>query len=876
MKSNKLFALGVSALLAGVTLAACGAPQKNPGSSAASSEPGTSSVTPTSSPAESSDAKLEPKSGLASYVGESYAEKTKILGKLESYAVNNYLTGLPLYENGGYVMYNDRITKGTENYITGYGFSILRDGKITKDLDAETNAAYKRYLHNYEPSNPNSILGLNTDGSQVADLDANISGSYWDTKMNAAKNGYDWKGSLSTDDRPIPVVKGSDGNFTEVAGYDSNTLATSWKFHVRTGAEGGVAYRNASADASRKAFDGRYTTIEDYVTPFKVMLTKANGYYRGGELAAKTGTGAILGAADFYNGKATDISGIHTGHDSKGDYLIFELATPTNPFNAMYNLASGLYSPFPMEFWNLVTDNGANPTNFKGYNKDMSFSPVDNSLSVGPYYLETWEDSLITFKRNENWYESKADSNLYSIPGIHTAILPGVSTDSNLAFNEFLAGKLDSAGIPLDFLGKYKNDPRTTSVPGDSTFKLNINSCTKEQWVDKFGKNGSIAQTDEANYWDVKPWMSNQNFLDGLMFSIDRLTYAQNRGYVPSVDYFASAYMSDPENGISYDVTDEHKAALESYWGDDVAKTYGYSREIAIQCFKAAVEELVASGDIKLGTTENPTKISINMQWMYERQIQQSGVEIVKYITEAFNNEAVCGGKVKLVVNQAADAVWSDVYYKHLMVGQFDLGFGSISGNTLNPLNFMEVLKSNNSSGFTLNWGPDTSVIDDEYLDYDGYAWSFDTLWKAADSGVLLVDGKEVDPVDYTITDGSIASDGSFNFEIKYTLATSLAAFAADAAAGNLGISIANVYVYDDDQKYVLAAYDDDTGKPMDDGLVVDDGEGTIKVKVPKDIVDAVDGMNIEIHYSMTMNVGGAESTGSGYVSNRVSFPAKA
>ena len=77
------------------------------------------------------------------------------------------------------------------------------------------------------------------------------------------------------------------------------------------------------------------------------------------------------------------------------------------------------------------------------------------------------------------------------------------------------------------------------------------------------------------------------------------------------------------------------------------------------------------------------------------------------------------------------------------MVGQFDLGFGSVSGNSYNPLNFLEVLKSDNSSGFTLNWGIDTNEINvKNSISYKDKAWSFDALWTAADQGAYVKDGK--------------------------------------------------------------------------------------------------------------------------------------
>ena len=66
--------------------------------------------------------KLENANGAYNFVAMDYEEKLDILGKLEKYAVEQHLTGITLFQNGGYMMYNDRVVKPTNNYITGYGF----------------------------------------------------------------------------------------------------------------------------------------------------------------------------------------------------------------------------------------------------------------------------------------------------------------------------------------------------------------------------------------------------------------------------------------------------------------------------------------------------------------------------------------------------------------------------------------------------------------------------------------------------------------------------------------------------------------------------------------------------------------------------------
>ena len=161
------------------------------------------------------------------YAKASYDERAEILGKLESYAMNNNLTGITLYEDGGYAMYNTRIQKGTENFIPNYGFGILTEGNILEELpsSAEPTAAYRKYYHTYEPNDPATINYLNDKGSQVSDLFDYISSSYYGNKMNSTKDGYEWYPILAKE-FPIAVNPDEDG------------YATTWKIKVKTEADG--------------------------------------------------------------------------------------------------------------------------------------------------------------------------------------------------------------------------------------------------------------------------------------------------------------------------------------------------------------------------------------------------------------------------------------------------------------------------------------------------------------------------------------------------------------------------------------------------------------------------------------------------------------
>ena len=696
--------------------------------------------------------------GLYSYKKLSNAERTDILGILERYAVTTGITGVSLYENGGYNIYNERVTLGTENYIVGYGFGTLAEGNITADLEYETNPDWARYYHTFEASDPGTVNYLNDQGSQVGDLYSYMGASFFTNFMNATKDGYDWVPELA---KEKPVAVNDD---------DGDGMATTWRFEIRTGEADGLKYTTGSEIESRKAFNDRLVELEDYITPFKLLLTQSNNLYRGSEMANNT-SGAIAGAKEYYQGSENGFNealwenvGVKAYEEGGKNYFEVTWAQEETRFYTMYYIASSLYMPIPQDFIDLVT-----VENYLGFNKNATETPVDNSLVLGPYYLERYDsDQQIVYKKNPNYVF--ADTK-YAIPGIHDKIFPAAESDATAAFQEFLAGHFDAVGIPQDYLDEYRNDPRTRSTTGTSNFKLNVNACDAETWEYLFGENGVATQTAKSDYWDLKPALGNHHFVQALSLSIDRLSYATARGSIPSVDYLASNYMSDPENGISYSTTEAHKKAVESLLeGTD---GYGYNLELARDYFRLALTELEAAGAYTPGTKDKPTVIDIEIAWMRPTQEDQHHNEIKNYIETAFNDESVCGGVYQLSVNFWVGNEWSDVYYNKMMVGQFDLGFGSITGNSLDPLAFMNVLSSNLdiSSGFTLNWGVDTNSTNVYPLAYDGMRWSYDALFNAANSQAIVSNGQDKAALSFEYNELVKNDDGSYTGSFVITKA---------------------------------------------------------------------------------------------------------
>ncbi|MCQ3035471.1 MAG: hypothetical protein MJ248_04595 [Bacilli bacterium] len=742
---------------------------------------------------------------------DAVAKKTEILGKLEKYAVDSHLTGITLFEDGGYVKYSKRAHLPATKYITGYGWGLLSEGWLSGYLSGDQDGPYRDYYHTAQNSNPWKINAYNDSGSQVSDLFSYVSSSYWSTRLNENKNGYDWYPCLAADE-----VNGQPNNRPiHVGANNTLNLYRRWRIYVKTTANMNSNFVFRSANAT---YDGKPVTLADYEFAYRMLLTQSSKMSRGAEMA-KDQTYGIKGAQAFYNAtknttdaqalalwnnmKADGRLGFSTSADVSGytgpEYIEIEIINDIDDFTAMYTLSSNLVSPMNEDFIKSLGDGTiADGMQKFGLDDTATNAIPQHTLGIGAYYLEKWDENDVCFKLNDKWFE--VSSTRYRIPGVKIHNYEGDGGSSDKLYEYFQQGLLDSCGIPIKQISKEVDNTddmgTTKKVEGSSTFKLNVNSLTPARWQELFGKNGKMVKNDtQDEKWKcgredaVKPWMSNDNFLQGLYWSIDRKTFASNRGVNESIDYFANSYLSDPENGVSYNSTQAHKDALSKYHtlkqtgvddnGQPVYEDdYGYNFDKAVNYFKTAVNQLKQTGDITLGTVSKPTEINIHIYWMNKTDESDYGKELASYFEKAFNNNAVSGGKVKLVVKQdCAGEDYTKVYDK-MMAGQFDLAFGAISGNTYNPLNFLEVLKSDNSSTFTLNWGPDTSKVDTKNpIIYNGMKWSFDGLWECADRGGIVEEGASVKTVKNAYVDAlytSLENGGTIEAQLDFAKGTGI------------------------------------------------------------------------------------------------------
>lgn len=711
--------------------------------------------------------------------------------------------------------------------------SVAADGTVTGVKEGKANITAKlgefeatvevnvlnnvgMYYQTYETDDLGTVNYWDSKESVVGDLTAYVFEGFWGTRLNDEKDGYEWYPVLANE-KPVGLVNGEP--------VETNVLTKTYKFEVKVGSE--LKYNTLSKVPEFAKFKGQEVQLEDYITTWKHFYNQSEALERGPE--ELDGSAAIKGIKEYYNAtkegfneEAWNNVGITPSVENGKSYLTFEFVVPCNAFYAMYYLASSLYTPMPEEFVQLVGG-----LQYVGtWSKDNKLSPVDTTLATGNFVIETWEtDKVCDFKKNE--FATYNDGR-YNVAGIHVQILPAAKEDQEAGFKEFLASKLDASSIPSDKLDEYRNDPRTTTTLDSSTYKLNLNTCNEEQWEALFGENGTIAQTPKDKYWDLKPIMSNANFLRGLNYSIDRKGIADLLGRTATGNYFGSSYLSNPEEGISYNTTEAHRLATEA----SLANTdgYGFNKDLAEEFFEAACKELVENGVYERGQ-----EIHIEIAWQSQSQVTREGAALASFIEEPFNKNSY---GLKLVVDNFACAVWSDVYYKKMMVGQFDLGFGSISGNSLNPINFLEVLKSDNSSGFTLNWGVDTSIPTDE-IQYDGRKWSFASLWQAADQGALVnEEGNLIPAYDAVLVSSKQNEDGSRTVKISYALSTSEG---VDLAVDQVVVCNYQRYYYGD-------------GTYEEEALEFETADGIITATIPAELEQQYKGyIGFDIYFTGTL-----------------------
>ena len=203
---------------------------------------------------------------------------------------------------------------------------------------------YADYYQTFQSEDQGTANYWDDKGSVAGDLHSYFAGGFWGTAMNEEKDGYDWICELA---KEKPVAQNP----------DESGLATIYKFEVKIGSE--LVYNTLSEKPEFAAFAGREVELEDYLTTWKEMYTKSNNIARGAE--GLSGSGSIKGLQEFYNGTENGFDeelwnnvGVKATMEDGKAYITVEFNELTNPFYAMYYLASNLNGPIPADFLELI------------------------------------------------------------------------------------------------------------------------------------------------------------------------------------------------------------------------------------------------------------------------------------------------------------------------------------------------------------------------------------------------------------------------------------------------------------------------------------------------------------------------------------------
>ena len=659
-------------------------------------------------------------------------KKNELVSKLEEYLLTNNLSGIDLYETARFYKVSDNILIPTaekkdflgnnvkigdtvqHEYIPNYGFGIVSEGQKIINESLEPYGDYFKqatYVNQYY---------LNCYTNQINVIDEYIkyfNSSFVDTKLADDKVSYQLFNSLAK----------------EIVALDldlKTNKANKFKVYLKEN----LKYNTLGVFSGYK---NKIIELNDYITPWKEIYNRSNNVLNATDDFYTLYE--IVGLKDYYlatsNGYSEDAwsnVGIKINQDQKGQYIEFEFINSlTAEQVSLHFLKRKSFAPVPKSFLDEI--GGIN--NYGLYVDSKKLTPVDTLLSTGPYVLEKINDQEMIVVKNDLIDKNVlGGENRYKFPGIFIYLMPQEKISE--AYKLYLNNQLDYVEIPNSLLNEEKEKKGTQTIPTSyMSTRLNINTTTQKEWEALFGENGTITQTTMSNYWEVEPALSNDKFIKGLKLAIDREDLANKIGNViPSYSVFGELYTIDSFTGAAYNNSIYHKQIMNNYYQN------GIDTDLAKNLFIQASEELIQQGYYKAGDT-----ITIEMGWNTTSSYEQIGKHISKYITDSFNSSS---SLLKIKIEHYIPEVWSDIFYDKMYVGQFDICYGSISSSSgINTNDVLSVFKSNNSSGFTLNFGNDTNSTD-YLIDFNNNKYTFDSLLRSFSAPTLIENEREVNYFD--------------------------------------------------------------------------------------------------------------------------------
>lgn len=652
-------------------------------------------------------------SGIYNYKFASADLRNTFFAAAEKYLLNNMYAGVPIMADSGFVLYSERLQLPVENAVPlmNYGpeFGTMTEDDSTVIMaDGELGNAGEYTYRARLGENPTTFQQWIYDDETSADVMGWMLDAPYITVFNSAKDGFEVVPSMASD-YPQPI----DGREL-VTGVEVSKI---WQIPLRDDL---VWTYHEDTDTSGFPVGHEIINATDFIDTYKLALD--NDWFR-----ATSGGGAFLtSSTEIKNAQAyidDECAWGDIGIKKVDDNTIqFEFVNDMSEWNVRYFLASFVMGPINTDLYASLQDGEVNTYG----------TSAETTAYNGAYVMDYYEaDVLVHYTKNPNFH----NQDLY----FYTNRSYRIILDDSVAFQEFIAGKLEQAGLQAANYDQYKTDPRLKRIPGETTYRLMINGLgTVENQQAQF----------EGSDYEPEPLLANQNFKRAMYFAINRKELAEVvlKTNQAQMYLYTDAYLIDPQ----FSTTAFRNTDFNDIVADGLsASTNGYNSDLSASYWTAAIDALVADGSYEEGTEANPTIINIDLN-IYAGSDNQ--VLFGNFIKDAFETIFVSDTHHIKVEVTPAPKEFPSIYYDYMMIGNFDLSIGGIGGGVLDAANFLDTYCSDNRSGFTLNWGIDTSIpeIEVEYTDpVTGETitemWSFDSIVSVLNGEATIIEGYEQD-----------------------------------------------------------------------------------------------------------------------------------
>lgn len=275
---------------------------------------------------------------------------------------------------------------------------------------------------------------------------------------------------------------------------------------------------------------------------------------------------------------------------------------------------------------------------------------------------------------------------------------------------------------------------------------FNLNTTSQKDWEELFGENGIVYQTNKEEYYEVKPILSNEFFIKGLLHSINREEMVKiYEGYKPQIAPISSKAGYMFTSGYSILNTENYKNYLNTFTFNENNDIYSIDK--ARDYFKFAIKELEENYSYTPGSKDEPTVINLEIAYMYKWEKNDYHDFIKESIEEVFNDEYVTNGNYILNITDYVGQAWNDIFKLKQYVGKFDIGTGIIPLNSMMEYyHFLSLSTNTNISiGSTVNFSFNTNRVDKGILIYNNERYSYDALLSAAIGNAKIENGSLIE-----------------------------------------------------------------------------------------------------------------------------------